>query len=228
MTRLNLEQHNINVGRDVSREVGIPGVNTGSDLTSGLNEINITGFGNLGETSPSVIVSENWQVNDTFHWTRGRHSIRIGGEVARRRYNAFQASTLGALNFTSAFTSNPATPAGTGIGLADLLLGRPISGNIQVIDGTRGFRRTEFGLYIQDDLKLTPRLTLNVGLRYELFPGWPWIEVGDRQSQFVPELGDVFLVNCRSSDRRVAAQRYRAAVWWPSAHAHVGHQHLEW
>ncbi|MPY89140.1 MAG: hypothetical protein GEU99_14590, partial [Luteitalea sp.] len=62
MTRLNLEQHNINVGRDVSREVGIPGVNTGSDLTSGLNEINITGFGNLGETSPSVIVSENWQV----------------------------------------------------------------------------------------------------------------------------------------------------------------------
>ncbi|MCI0622601.1 MAG: TonB-dependent receptor [Acidobacteria bacterium] len=66
--------------------------------------------------------------------------------------------------------------------MADLLLGVPANGDIQVIDGTRGFRRTELGFYFQDDFKVTPKLTLNLGARYELFPNYPWTEVNDRQT----------------------------------------------
>ncbi len=196
-TRLNLSQKNINFGRDVSSEVGIPGGNTGSLLNSGLSIINVSGFQPLGENgfAPAVIVSENYQWNDNFHYIRGRHSMRMGAEVQRRRYNAFQSfSARGTLNFGVGYTFNPALPQGTGVGLADLLLGVPGGGDIQVIEGTRGFRRTEVGLYFQDDFKVTPKLTFNLGVRYELFSKWPWVEVNDRQSQFLPDLGEIFPV----------------------------------
>jgi Carboxypeptidase regulatory-like domain/TonB dependent receptor-like, beta-barrel len=196
-TRLNLSQLNLNFGRDLSSEVGIPGANTGAALNSGLSILNIAGFRPLGENgfTPAVIVSENWQFNDNFFFVLGRHSMKVGVEAQRRRYNAFQSSSArGTLNFGTGFTSNPTSPAGTGIGLADLLLGLPGSGDIQIITGTRGFRRTEAGLYFQDDYKISPRLTLNLGVRYEQFAGWPWTEVGDRMSQFSPSRGVIVAV----------------------------------
>jgi len=196
-TRLNLGQLNLNYGRDVSTEVGIPGANTGSPLNSGLSILNISGFRALGENgfTPAVIVSENYQLNDNFHYIIGRHSLRVGGELQRRRYNAFQSfSARGTLNFGTGYTFNPLSPAGTGIGLADLLLGLPGNGDIQVVNGTRGFRHTELGLYLQDDFKFSPRLTLNLGVRYEVYPGFPWTEVGDRQSQFLPGSGAIVQV----------------------------------
>ena len=65
-----------------------------------------------------------------------------------------------------------------------MLLGAPASGTIQIVDGTKGFRRTDYGFFIQDDWKLSNNLTLNLGLRYELYNGYPWTEVGNRQAQF--------------------------------------------
>ncbi len=197
-TRLNLQQLPLNFGRDVATEVGIAGSNTGSPLNSGLTIINIAGFTPLGDNgfTPAVIVSENWQFNDNFHYLTGGHSMRMGVEVQRRRYNSFQSSSArGTLSFGTGFTFNPAAAAGTGIGLADLLLGLPGSGSIQTIEGTRGFRRTETALYLQDDFKVRPNLTLNLGLRYELFSGFPWTEVGGRMSQFLPASGAIINVN---------------------------------
>lgn len=197
-TRLNLQQLPLNFGRDVATEVGIPGSNTGSPLNSGLTIINVGGFRALGDNgfTPAVIVSENWQFNDNFHYLTGGHSLRAGVEAQRRRYNSFQSSEArGTLNFGTGFTFNPLAAAGTGLGLADLLLGLPASGSLQTIEGTRGFRRTETSLYFQDDYKVRPTLTLNLGLRYELFSGFPWTEVGDRMSQFVPGRGAIVNVN---------------------------------
>lgn len=197
-TRLNLQQLPINFGRDIATELGIPGSNTGSPLNSGLTIINIGGFRALGDNgfTPAVIVSENWQFNDNFHYLTGGHSLRSGIEVQRRRYNSFQSSEArGTLSFGTGFTFNPLAAAGTGLGLADLLLGLPASGSLQTIEGTRGFRRTETALYFQDDYKLRPTLTLNLGLRYELFSGFPWTEVADRMSQFVPATGAIVNIN---------------------------------
>ncbi|MDX1982841.1 MAG: TonB-dependent receptor, partial [Bryobacteraceae bacterium] len=194
-TRLNLESFNANFGRNVSDEIGVRGANVaGDELTSGLTIFSIGGLQALGDNgfSPAVIVSENWQFNDNLTLVRGKHTIKFGGELQRRRYNAFQSNVLrGTMAFGTNYTSNPAAPAGTGLGAAEALLGKPASGSIRFLSGTRGFRRTELSLYWQDDYKVTDRLTLNFGVRWENYLGWPWTEVNNRMYAFVPGTQDV-------------------------------------
>ncbi|MCA2962404.1 MAG: TonB-dependent receptor [Acidobacteriaceae bacterium] len=194
-TRLNLRSFNANFGRNVSEEIGVRGANVAGDaLTSGLTIFNIGGLQALGDNgfSPAVIVSENLQFNDNFTLVRGKHTLKFGGELQRRRYNAFQSNVLrGTMTFGTNYTSNPAAPAGTGLGAAEALLGRPVSGSIRFLSGTRGFRRTELALYAQDDYKVTERLTLNFGLRWEDYLGWPWTEVNNRMYAFVPGTQEV-------------------------------------
>ena len=197
-TRLRIESLNPNWERNVAQEIGIPGVNVpGDPYTSGLSRFNLAGYEGLGDAGnkPAIIVSENYQWNDTFTWVRGAHTFKFGGEVERRRYNLFQtASTHGTLNFGPIYTTQPSSPNGTGISLADLLLGTSQSGNIAYVTGTRGYRRTEWALFMQDTWKLTTNLTMNYGLRYEVYNAFPWKEVASRMSAFRPDLGDVFVV----------------------------------
>ena len=198
VTRLNIEARHPNWGRNASDEVGIPGVNAGNDpYASGLTSITLSGYAGLGDSGfrPAIIVSENYQFNDAVTWIRGSHTAKVGGEFGRRRYNLFQDNNIhGALGFGPIYTTNPAAAAGTGISLADMLLGAPQNGVTSYTTGTRGYRRSEFALFIQDTWKLTTNLTLNLGLRYETFPAYPWKEVNNRMSYFRPDLGGVFTV----------------------------------
>jgi hypothetical protein len=210
-TRVNMQLFQPNVGNDLAAALGIPGINTGDVITSGLPRVNVTGFRALGDDpfNPGILVSNNFQYEDVMYWTVGNHSLRFGGRLDRRQYNAFQSSAIrGVYNFTGAYTNNPGAPAGTGSGLGDLLLGGPVSGNINILEGTRGFRRWELGLFVQDDWKVTRRLTLNLGLRYELYPHYPWIEVGDRGSQFLPATGELVQVGTRGVSRNGARGDY--------------------
>ncbi|MGH9673272.1 MAG: TonB-dependent receptor domain-containing protein, partial [Bryobacteraceae bacterium] len=197
-SRLNLRAQNPNYGRYVSDEIGVPGGNVPGDLlTSGLTIFGITGLAGLGDNgfSPAVVVSDNLQFNDNITRIRGKHTIKFGAEIQRRRYNAFQSNVLrGSMAFGTAYTSNPASPGGTGLGAADVLLGRPTSGSIRFLNGTRGFRRTELAFFVQDDYKLSRTFTLNLGLRYENFLGWPWTEVNNRLYALVAETQDVVRV----------------------------------
>ena len=68
----------------------------------------------------------------------------------------------------------------------DLLFGAPVSGAYAYLDGPQGFRQSDLGIYAQDNYKATNRLTLNLGLRYENFLGWPWTEVDNKEYQFAP------------------------------------------
>lgn len=184
-TRMNMQLLQPNAGRNVAQELGIQGVNTGDMITSGLQRVTPAGFQVLGDDpfNPAILVTNNFQTENVFYWTKGTHSLRFGARIDRRQYNAFQSSAIrGIQNFTGVYTNNPAASAGTGISLADMLLGAPINGNIVILEGIRGFRRWENGFFIQDDWKVNQRLTLNLGLRYEIYPSYPWTEVGDRGS----------------------------------------------
>ncbi|MBI1358425.1 MAG: hypothetical protein GC160_29160 [Acidobacteria bacterium] len=204
-TRLNLRQLPVTYGHDVTSDIGIPGANVaGDEITSGLALFSISGFTGLGDNgfSPAIVVSDNLQYSDNLSYTRGRHSFKFGGEYQRRRYNALQSNAFrGSMSFSGAYSLDPATGGNSGSGAADVLLGKPKSGLIRYIPGTRGFRRNEISWYAQDTWKTTDRLTLTLGIRYDNYGGGPWVEVADRMYQFVQDLGTVVQVGTNGIPR---------------------------
>jgi Carboxypeptidase regulatory-like domain/TonB dependent receptor len=101
---------------------------------------------------------------------RGRHTIKIGGDFRILRHNTFNASSpVGTYSFTKAFTQGPDPLRSTlnaGDGYAAMLLGTMSAGTVQVKAYTSWQTKYSAG-YIQDDLKISSRLTLNLGLRYD-------------------------------------------------------------
>jgi hypothetical protein len=102
--------------------------------------------------------------------TRGTHSLRFGGEFRLyRAHNYDFTQGTPAINFSTTWTRGPmdnSTAAPIGQDLASFLLGLPTGGNIQARD-SYAEQSLCTGLFIQDDYRLTPRLTVNLGLRYE-------------------------------------------------------------
>lgn len=198
-TRLNLGARHLNWGVDLAEQLGIPGVNGGGDpLVSGMPTVNLAGYPSLGDSGfrPAIIALNSFQFNDIVSVVTGKHTLRMGGEYLRRHRNKFQSSAIhGILNLGPIYSTNPASPAGTGISLADLLLGAAASGNIAYLNGTVGLRRTDYALFIQDTWKLSNALTLNIGLRWDYFGDYPSSEVADRIAYFRPDLNGVFGVN---------------------------------
>lgn len=192
-SRIAITTTDANAGNPLATKLGIPGSNVAGDpLTDGLPIITIAGATTLGSAGnlPALIVTNNYQLDDNISLSLGKHTLQIGGQFQRLQYNLFQVSNLrGTMAFTTAYTSNPSHLAGTGIGLADLLLGAPVSGSLQYLDGDRGFRQSQLAFFIQDDYRITEKLTLNLGLRYENYLGWPWDEVNHRAYAFNPANG---------------------------------------
>ena len=192
-SRIAITTTDANAGNPLASKLGIPGSNVpGDPLTDGLPLITIAGATTLGSAGnlPALIVTNNYQVDDNISLSLGKHTLQIGGQFQRLQYNLFQVSNLrGTMAFTTAYTSDPSHLAGTGIGLADLLLGAPVSGSLQYLDGDRGFRQSQLAFFIQDDYRVTDKLTVNLGLRYENYLGWPWEEVNHRAYAFIPSNG---------------------------------------
>jgi outer membrane receptor protein involved in Fe transport len=185
-TRQNLRSLSLNGGRKLAEELGIPNVNI-DDFTAGLARIEVPGYPALGDNNfnPAVIAMNNFQLSQNFDLIRANHTLKLGFDWLRHQTNIFQASMpRGLFQFGNIYSVNPQARAGSGFGPADLLLGRPQVVAVVGIDGTRGLRRTDLAGYLQDDWKITRKLTLNLGLRYDLGRGYPSYEVANRLAQF--------------------------------------------
>ncbi|MFQ5738301.1 MAG: carboxypeptidase regulatory-like domain-containing protein [Acidobacteriota bacterium] len=141
--------------------------------------ISISGFSpDFGANSniPQFFGRHTYQVSDQLSWARGRHNLKFGFEYRKGQENSdFQASTRGVYSFDSIFDFIDDEPFSQR-NLIDPSTGLPT--------GTpRHFRLNEWAAYIQDDLKLTPNFTLNLGLRYENFR--PPFEKDNIQSNIV-------------------------------------------
>jgi hypothetical protein len=114
------------------------------------------GFAGWGGTDPKIFILNTWQFKQDFFHTRGRNSLKYGGQFERLQFNQdsdFNAGGAYTFPTAQAFLLNQPT-------VFDVV--RPGS------DAVRGWRSNLFGLYIQDDLAVRPGLTLNAGLRYEI------------------------------------------------------------
>src|SRR5215471_14117595 len=181
--------------------VGLANINL-NDATSGMTQLGFQNIRNLGANSnqPLITNQNDFSFADNVTWTRGKQTVKMGGNLILRSREILNADTIvGNFNFTNNMTSNCAgQPAGctvnsaTGFDVASFLLGLTSAKNRNLFDsGTYTEKRPEIGAYVQDDYRLTRKLTLNLGLRYDVFP--PWVEIKDRQSNFDPSTG-VFVV----------------------------------
>lgn len=175
----------------LAEQFGIPGVNF-DDFTSGLSAIPVSGLTALGSKgcTPAVLHFTNYELSNNTDMTRGNHSMSVGFNVVRRHSNVRQScNSRGSFPFSTIFTNNPVSPGGTGFGAAELLLGRPQRMTIDGIPGTLGLRRSDWGFYFQDNWKVTQKLALNLGVRYEIPDDYPQSEVADRLIQFDVDTG---------------------------------------
>lgn len=179
---------------NVNSQFGLGGIPIQPGVT-GLPSISISGFATLGEATflPNYKISETITAQDHLSWTTGKHFIKLGGDYRWvRSWFRISSSARGSYTFNGAFTQNPQRTAGTGSGLADFLLGIPSSASLSnLISGD--LRYNYWGGYVQDDWKLTSKLTLNLGLRYEF---WTQpVERKDQQANYLINEGKLIFAN---------------------------------
>lgn len=146
--------------------LGYP-VNIGNSLNSfGLtpeSTLSLGGYFNASPGAPTRDIMPTWYFSDSLSWVHGIHSINVGMELYRNRVNELQNFlTGGSLSFSGQFTGN---------GAADFLLGN-FSSYEQIEGLTSRLHQTLPSFYVQDHVKLRPRVTLNAGLRWDPVTGY--------------------------------------------------------
>lgn len=163
---------------------------------TGLPRIQIGGFSNIGEAAflPNFKISEVAQAGDTFSFLRGRHAFKAGANYRFiRSFFDISAQSRGFYNFTGAFSQNPQARANSGSGLVDFLLGMPHA--TQLSKSLLGDIRYHYAAgYLQDDWRVNTRLTLNLGVRYELFTH-PYERNGQQGNLLVDQLKMIYVDN---------------------------------
>jgi hypothetical protein len=167
----NITQQLANI-EDVDSEIGIP-VKVADKNSWGIPSIqlsnNLTSFGNP-TSSPFQIDDKVMQWVDNFSWVHGKHSLRFGGEL---RYDQFpqvgNEFPRGQFFFNGQFTNSISAAAQTGgYSGADFLMGAMQNSIVAVALASADFRNHEWAAYIDDTWRITPRLTITAGLRWEV------------------------------------------------------------
>lgn len=154
---------------------GVPQTGPGSTFI----EMDIAGLGNTyARGGQSYGANNNFTFDDSVSWIKGRHSIQAGFSYIKLQDNAFGSTYQSSyLTFNAGTTSMPGpwysdgcTPGGTcaGMGAAGFLLGQVSHGLAGITASEVADRMGRYAGYVQDNFKASPRLTLNLGLRYDL------------------------------------------------------------
>ncbi len=135
----------------------------------------VNGFWNLNQDNLVLISRPTHQVLENFTWTRGAHLLKFGGEYRWSKSDRVTANGVDPqFNFNGQFTS---------YSFSDFLIGSPLNftqGSVRI----NQIRAQTFSLYVQDDWRIHPRLTLNLGLRYE--PQFPFYSAANELTLFRP------------------------------------------
>jgi outer membrane receptor protein involved in Fe transport len=117
---------------------------------------------------PQVQRDNLWQFSNNVALVRRGHTLKFGGSLVHYQLNYLQSNlTRGQYNYTGVFTSSDGTAATDGDPFADFLLGFPQTSTRTSGSGQGYLRQNVFAGFAQDDWRISPRLTLNLGVRYE-------------------------------------------------------------
>lgn len=144
----------------------------------GIPAVSVTGLFSLGDVAQSYtyLARNTYQIYENLAWTKGRHNLRLGFDTRQNQlFLVFPNRPNGDFSITGAFSGNA---------IGDYLLGRPSQFRQGGGDPAKHFYGWQNGLYFQDDWKVTRRLTLNLGMRYDL--PMPYVDKQDRMASFQP------------------------------------------
>jgi outer membrane receptor protein involved in Fe transport len=170
----------LNYTRMMAGRVSNPGQSLaayGSDLnvqgTPSLSDISIAGFFHLANAISGPVAGDNvYSLRDVYSTTRGTHTLNLGGELALERDRLETLlNNYGVFSFANSTVPNTASAQAsfikTGNAMADFLIGRPNAmSQDSPDDGNANY--WNWGLFLQDDWRIKPNLTLNLGVRYDV------------------------------------------------------------
>lgn len=161
---------------------------------------NVQGLSAVGDATPLPLIRYNttYQLMEDLSLIRGRHTVKFGMQVRNTRANAnLDLLARGSLSFSGAIS---------GSGLSDLLLGFPTFTLQAKLDNTQTLRTTSYNGYAQDEWRVSPKLSLTAGLRYEY--NTPATDPYDRMSVLQLATGNIVRVGTSGVSRSgVAADR---------------------
>ena len=158
-------------------------------LAQGPPFIQVNGYTTVGDpiTGPRDTYENAYDYSGSLSWIRGRHELKFGGG-----YQHLNVSALQGIATNGFFVFDPGFPI-AGDGFAAFLFGQPVFFLQGRGDFSRGIRGDGLNGYAQDTYKVTSRLTLSFGLRYDL--PFPYTEIHNRQTLFVPGRQSVVMPN---------------------------------
>jgi trimeric autotransporter adhesin len=188
-------------GQDIATELGLyqdlsrTPINT-NPMNYGLPNLVFNNFTGMSETQPDLQLTQRAGVSATASWIHGAHIVRFGGDLQRVEFNIFGGTNAtGMYIFTGGYTQEPDTLLeqlpDTGSSFADFLLGDPNETKIEAAMQTAYMRQTNYDVYVRDDWKALPNLTLLAGLRYDYYS--PFVETTNRLStlDYLPDFSNV-------------------------------------
>jgi hypothetical protein len=198
-------------GTDLCVQLGI--VNCNTPLLGGIALIG--GYNNqieyTGDFGTYKVPQTGFNYNDTLTWTKGRHTVKLGGSILRRELNLFRP-LAGKGYFQIAGNGNSGCCSGatghvdTGYEVSDLLAGFVDGYSHGTQFGMVGTRSWENGFFAQDDFRVTNRLTLNLGIRWDILT-WP-TEVENRQANFDLVTGALVVAGSNGASRTLIPNDY--------------------
>jgi hypothetical protein len=167
-------------------QLGFPPYLAANSRVLGFPPISIDSMSSLGYYPSNRVINDRGEIKANFSKIVQKHTFKFGalfdlGKIAQSTHN----NSVGSYSFTRAFTQGPnplLSSANAGFGYATFLLGTISSGSQNVTDVTADLTEKYLGFYFQDEYKITPHLTLNLGVRYDV--EFPRTELMNRTGNF--------------------------------------------
>ena len=201
-------EFSINGGRNLATELGLPSLTSGGLPLFQISQDGQTNaFGDIGSSGSTnnFNVEERFNINDVVSWTRGNQTWKFGVDLNHARLNVipFFGASGGRWEFRTVNTSNnrSTTVANGGSNLASLLMGVPNTVQVRPLLLNYDYLWRSGAVFAQNDWRVKPNLTINLGLRYSL--QYPRVEKNDLQGVFRPDLAQPVVLT--DAQRRATA-----------------------